>query len=107
MRIWSMTEPIAVGLIPVARGRVPAVFTRRVVAEVLSILEEEAARGSACVAIVAHGGCARAVLSELARPRIPYFSVEVPPAGRWLLKWDEGRFLVLAAPGEEAPCTWL
>ena len=62
---------------------------------------------SACAAIVAHGGCARAVLSELARPRIPYFSVEAPPAGRWLLEWDEDRFRVLAAPGEEVPCTWL
>lgn len=92
---------------PCPGGEDKAGFTRRVVAEVLSILEEEAARGSACVAIVAHGGCARAVLSELARPRIPYFSVEVPPAGRWLLEWDEDRFLVLAAPGEEAPCTWL
>ena len=88
-------------------GEDKAGFTRRVVAEVLAILEEEAARGSACAAIVAHGGCARAVLSELARPRIPYFSVEAPPAGRWLLEWDEGRFRVLATPGEEAPCTWL
>lgn len=87
-------------------GEDKAGFTRRVVAGVLAILEEESARGSSYAAIVAHGGCARAVLSELARPRIPYFSVDAPPAGRWLLEWGQGVFNVLAAPGEEAPCIW-
>ncbi len=87
-------------------GEGKAGFTRRVVAEVLAILDRESACDSGYVAIVAHGGTVRAVMSELAHPRIPYFSVDAPPAGRWLLEWEGGRLAVLAAPGEEAPCTW-
>lgn len=88
---------------PGGEGR--AGFTRRVVGELLAIFERESACGEGRVAIVAHGGVARVALSALARPPIPYFSADTPPAARWLLDWGGDSLRVLAAPGQEAPCT--
>ena len=78
-------------------------FTRRVVAAFREACESERAQGSGRAVFVVHAGTVKALLSELAVPKMGYFDVHTEPGGAWAATWD-GRCLrdVRPASGGDA-----
>ena len=78
-------------------------FTRRVVAAFREACESERAQGSGRAVFVVHAGTVKALLSELAVPKMGYFDVHTEPGGAWAAIWD-GRCLrdVRPASGGDA-----
>lgn len=78
-------------------------FTRRVVAAFREACESECAQGSGRAVFVVHAGTVKALLSELAVPKMGYFDVHTEPGGAWAATWD-GRCLrdVRPASGGDA-----
>ena len=78
-------------------------FTRRVVAAFREACESERAQGSGRAVFVVHAGTVKALLSELAVPKMEYFDVHTEPGGAWAATWD-GRCLrdVRPASGGDA-----
>lgn len=78
-------------------------FTRRVVAAFREACESERAQGSGRSVFVVHAGTVKALLSELAVPKMGYFDVHTEPGGAWSATWD-GRCLrdVRPASGGDA-----
>lgn len=78
-------------------------FTRRVVAAFREACESERAQGSVRAVFVVHAGTVKALLSELAVPKMGYFDVHTEPGGAWAATWD-GRCLrdVRPASGGDA-----
>ena len=78
-------------------------FTRRVVAALREACESERAQGSGRAVFVVHAGTVKALLSELAVPKMEYFDVHTEPGGAWAATWD-GRCLrdVRPASGGDA-----
>ena len=67
-------------------------FTRRVIAAFREACESERAQGSRRAVFVVHAGTVKALLSELAVPKMGYFDVHTEPGGAWAATWD-GRCL--------------
>lgn len=63
-------------------------FTRRVVAAFKEACESERAQGSGRAVFVVHAGTVKALLSELAVPKMGYFDVHTEPGGAWAATWD-------------------
>ena len=78
-------------------------FTRRVVAAFREACKSERAQGSGRAVFVVHAGTVKALLSELAVPKMEYFDVHTEPGGAWAATWD-GRCLrdVRPASGGDA-----
>ena len=78
-------------------------FTRRVIAAFREACESERAQGSGRAVFVVHAGTVKALLSELAVPKMGYFDVHTEPGGAWAATWD-GRCLrdVRPASGGDA-----
>ena len=78
-------------------------FTRRVVAAFREACESERAQGSGRAVFVVHAGTVKALLSDLAVPKMGYFDVHTEPGGAWAATWD-GRCLrdVRPASGGDA-----
>ena len=78
-------------------------FTCRVVAAFREACESERAQGSGRAVFVVHAGTVKALLSELAVPKMGYFDVHTEPGGAWAATWD-GRCLrdVRPASGGDA-----
>lgn len=78
-------------------------FTRRVVASFREACKSERAQGSGRAVFVVHAGTVKALLSELAVPKMGYFDVHTEPGGAWAATWD-GRCLrdVRPASGDDA-----
>ena len=78
-------------------------FTRRVVAAFREACESECDQGSGRAVFVVHAGTVKALLSELAVPKMEYFDVHTEPGGAWAATWD-GRCLrdVRPASGGDA-----
>ena len=72
-------------------------FTRRVVAAFKEACESGCAQGSGRAVFVVHAGTVKALLSELAVPKMGYFDVHTEPGGAWAATWD-GRCLLDVRP---------
>ena len=81
-------------------------FTRRVVAAFREACESERAQGSGRAVFVVHAGTVKALLSELAVPKMGYFDVHTEPGGAWAATWD-GRCLRDVRPASGGDPRWL
>lgn len=68
-------------------------FSSRCVRSFVDQVRKEELFESRRAVFVVHGGTIMAILSALADPAIAYFDAAVPPGGRWVCEWDDGRLV--------------
>lgn len=92
-RAWveANCEPVC----PEGEGKLA--FIVRVTRAFCGICADEERAGQRRVVLVVHAGTIRAILSELARPRMGYFDVETEPGGAWEATWDGERLACVRA----------
>ena len=92
-RAWveANCEPVC----PEGEGKLA--FVARVTRAFCGICTDEEHAGQRRVVLVVHAGTIRAILSELACPRMGYFDVETEPGGAWEATWDGERLACVRA----------